>query len=614
MSTFSSFKKRIDDIFERHSVKLRRFSRQHYFDRRAVSGLFRGRKLTWRHLKYLPKILTQAERRRISVLAIALVIALAGLAVNLFFVFTQSVPKSGGEYAEGLVGSPRFLNPILSQTNSVDGDLSALIFSSLVAYDKDHKLVNDLADSYEISPDQLSYTFHLKQNVKWHDGEPFKADDVVFTVSAIEDTEFKSPLGREFRGVVCEKVDDYTVRFTLKEPFAPFISMLTFGILPEHLWYNITPANADLNELNKKPIGTGPWKVDSFKKDKSGLIKSYTLAPNADFYGRKPYLSKLIFKFYGDNMSAIEALKNKNVDGIGYLPLELKNELRKHNNIAYHEMDQPQYAAIFFNQRKNSLLQADYVRQALALSINKEKIVNQVFSGDAKTLDAPILPGVDNNPDIVKYAYNQEAAASLLSKNGWVMTVSTTPDGLTEQVRRKNNFVLAITLTVPDQPQYLQTAKIIQDSWAQIGVKTTLEIVDKAKIVSDNIAGRKYEALLFSENMSSDPDPFAFWHSSQNEYPGTNLAVFSDKTVDGLLEAARKYNNLDDRKAKYWEFQKIISSKLPVIFLYSPLYSYPQDKKVRGFDVGLIASYSDRFSNLSDWYVKTKRIWKVDKR
>lgn len=538
--------------------------------------------------------------------------AVAALGINLFFVFTESAPKAGGEYVEGLVGSPRYLNPLLSQTNSVDSDLSSLIFSSLLAYDKDHQLVGDLAESYEISSDQLVYTFHLKTNVKWHDGEAFKADDVVYTVSAIEDSEFKSPLEREFRGVVCEKIDDYTVKFTLKEPFAPFLSMMTFGILPEHLWYSIAPANADLNELNKKPVGTGPWKVESFKKDKSGLIKSYTLTPNADYYGDRPYLAKLIFKFYADNLSAIDALKNKNVDGLGYLSNDLKTELRKHKNIVYHEIDQPQYAAIFFNQKKNTLLQADYIRQALALAVNKDKIVQTVFDGDAKVLDAPILPGIDNNPDIVKYQYNLEAAASLLSKNGWVMTVSTTTDGLTEQVRRKNGYELTITLTVPDQTQYLQVAKLIQESWAQIGVRTNLEIVDKTKIVSDNIAGRKYEALLFSENMSSDPDPFAFWHSSQNEYPGTNLAVFSDKTVDSLLEAARKNNSLEERQAKYWEFQKIISSKLPVIFLYSPLYAYPQDKSVRGFDVSMIASYSDRFANLSDWYVKTKRVWKVD--
>jgi len=603
-------RKKFQQFFDQQNVRLRRFSRQHNFDRQLVAGLFKRQKLSSRHFKYLPKLMSSRERQQASILLVVIVICLLAFAGQLFLILTKSVPRAGGEYVESLVGSPRFINPILSQTNSVDDDLSRLIFSSLVAYDKEHKLVNDLSESHDISSDELVYTFHLKKNVKWHDGENFTADDVVFTFASIQDPEFKSPLLREFRGVICEKIDDYTVKFILKEPFAPFLTMLTFGILPEHLWYNIPPANADLNELNKKPIGTGPWQVDSFKKDASGIIKSYDLLPNPDYYGAKPYLSKLIFKFYGDNLSAVDGLKNKNADGLSFLPLELRDELRKNNNIIYHALEQPQYAAVFFNQKNNSLLQADYIRQALALAIDKQKIITQVFGGDAKALDAPILPGIDNNPDIIKYNYNPEAAAALLEKNGWVMVATTTSDGLTEQLRRKNNYNLQIVLTVADQPQYLAVAKLIQSSWEQIGVKTVLNVVDKTKIVSENIASRKYEALLFSENMSSDPDPFAFWHSSQNEYPGANLAIFTNKTVDQLLEDARKYINPAERQKKYWQFQKIISTELPVIFLYSPSYIYPQDKQVRGFDVSSIADYSDRFANINDWYVKTKRILK----
>jgi len=602
--------KKIEHYFDRQNIKLKKFSRQHHFDRRLVVDLFGKKKLSFRHIKYLPKFLTPAEKRQANALLVVSIVAAGILAVNLFLMATVSIARSGGEYAEGMVGSPRFINPILSQANSVDSDLSRLIFSSLLAYGKDAKLIPDLAESYEISDDQLVYAFKLRHNVKWHDGENFTADDVVFTVASIQDQEFKSPLSRKFRGVVCEKVDDYTVKFTLKEPFAPFITMLTFGILPEHLWYNIPPANADLNELNKKPIGTGPWAVESFKKDATGIIKSYTLAANKDYYGAKPYLSKLTFKFYGDNLSALEALKSKNVDGISYLPRELRPELSKHTNIIYHELEQPQYAAIFFNQQRNTLLQADYIRQALALSINKQKIIKQVFGGDAKALDAPLLPGIDNNPNIIKYEFDLKKAAGLLEKNSWMMTSTTTASGLTEQHRTKKGYDLKIILTVADQPQYLAAANIIKEGWDQIGVQTVIEVIDKTKIVQDNIAGRKYEALLFSENMSSDPDPFAFWHSSQNEYPGANLEIFTNKNVDALLEAGRKYNNIEDRKNKYWEFQRIISSELPVIFLYSPTYTYPQDKSLKGFDAAGISSYSDRFANINEWYIKTKRVLK----
>jgi len=604
------FKKKIEIFFDRQSASLRRFSSQHYFDRQLVAGLSNRKKLSWKHFKYLPKFLTVGEKRQAGLLAVIITVAAALLAGNLFFMLTTSVAQSGGKYSEGMVGSPRFINPILSQTNSIDGDLSRLIFSSLLSYDKNQDLTPDLAESYEVSEDQLVYTFKLRSGVKWHDGENFTANDVVFTVASIQDSEFKSPLNRKFRGVICEKIDDHTVRFILKEPFAPFATMLTFGILPEHLWYNIPPANADLNELNKKPIGTGPWEVENFKKDSAGIIKSYALVPNKDYYGQRPYLSELIFKFYGDNLSAIGALKNKSIDGISYLSRDLRSELRKHNNIVYHELEQPQYAAVFFNQQKNTLLQAAYIRQALALAVNKPKIIADVFDGDAKSLDTPILPGIDNNPDIVKYGYDLEQAAALLEKNGWLMTSTTTADGLTEQLRWKKDWDLRLTLTIADQPQYLAVAKIIKEGWEQIGVATAIEVVDKTKIVQDNIAGRKYEALLFSENMSSDPDPFAFWHSSQNEYPGANLAIFTNKKVDELLENGRKYNNPADRQSDYWAMQKIISSELPVIFLYSPTYTYPQDEKLKGFDLAGIFSYSDRFANLNEWYVKTKRVLK----
>jgi peptide/nickel transport system substrate-binding protein len=610
VNLISLWLKKFSGLFDRQNLKLRQFSKQHHFDRKLVAGLFRHRRLSLKHLKYLPKFLTVQEKRQANVLLAISGVCLFLLLLNVFAAVTDTLPKAGGEYVEGVIGSPRFINPILSQTNSVDSDLSRLIFSSLMDYDKKHQLVGDLAESYEVSGDQLVYTFHLRQGVKWHDGEDFNADDVVFTVSSIQDTEFKSPLGRKFRGVVCEKIDDYTVKFTLKEAFSPFITMLTFGVLPEHLWYNIAPANADLNELNKKPIGTGPWQIESLKKDATGLIKSYSLIPNKSYYGAKPYLSSLVFKFYGDNLSAIEALKSKNVDGLAYLPRELRDELKKHKNINYHELEQPQYAAVFFNQKRNTLLQADYIRQALAMSVNKQKIITQVFGGDAKSLDAPILPGIDNNPDIVKYEYNPEEAAALLQKNGWLMTATTTADGLTEQLRRKGNYSLEIILTVADQPQYLEAAQIIKDNWQQIGFKVKLDVVDKTKIVQDVVSPRKYEALLFSENMSSDPDPFAFWHSSQNEYPGANLAVFTNKTADGLLENGRKTNNLEERTKYYWEFQKIVSKELPVIFLYSPTYTYVQDEKVRGFDVPMISLYSDRFNNLSEWYVNTRRVLK----
>lgn len=607
MDFFLKLRKKIFLFFDRQAVSLRKFEKQHHLDRLLVVSLNHSKKIGLKQLKYLPKFLSYKEKRQVNILLVVAVISGFFLLIQGLLLLTNIKPSFGGEYIEGVVGSPLFINPILASSNSVDGDLSRLIFSSLVQYDNNRNIVADLAENFEISEDQLTYTFFLRQNVKWHDGEPFKADDVIFTFSSIQDSQFKSPFNKRFQGMRAEKIDDYTVKFILKEPFAPFLSMLTFGILPEHLWYNIPPSNADLNELNKKPVGTGPWRFDNLKKDKTGVIKSYTLSVNKDYYGKKPYLSKITFKFYGDNGSVIEALKSQSIDGIGFLPQEYKDELKKHKNIVLNQLQQPQYAAIFFNQKKNTLLQADYIRQALALSLDKNKIISEIFGNSAKMIDAPLLPGFFDSSEINRYNYDPEAAVALLEKNNWKLVATTTENGLIEQLRVKKDWNLEIKLTLPDQPQYVEFAKRIKESWNQIGIRVNLEIVDKSKIVQENINGRKYEALLFSYNLLSDPDPFAFWHSSQSEYPGSNLAVFYNKKLDGILEVSRKNNDRNYRQEQYSEFQKITSTELPAIFLYTPYYIYPQNKMIKGFEMVAILRYSDRFFSLSNWYVKTKR-------
>ena len=574
-----------------------------------VSSLNKSKFPTFKQLKYLPKMLNRKEKNTMGILAIVVLLAVILLITNLYFLSTVSIPQKGGQYMEGLVGAPRFINPILSQTNDVDQDLSKLIFSGLLKFDKNRQLIPDLADRYDISSDNLIYTFHLKKNIKWHDGEPFTADDVIFTIASIQDPEFKSPLSISFQGIIAEKIDENTIKFTLKEPFAPFLGLMTFGILPEHLWYNVPAANADLTELNKKPIGTGPWQFDSFTKDQNGVIFSYALTPNPYYYGDRPNLDKIVFKFYGDFNSAIDALKGKSVQAVTYLPQEFQAELKNYKNINYQKLSQPQYTALFFNQKNNGFLQADYIRQALAQAIDKQKIINQVLPGNANAIDAPILPSINTNPDITKYNFDPQSAINLLEKNGWAIN-STTTNGITEQVMQKKNQTLEITLTTIDQPQNTQIANIIKQEWGQIGIKTNIQLVDKSKILQDVINTRKYEVLLFGEKLGSDPDPFPFWHSSQNEYPGLNLAVFSNKTVDQLLEDARKTNDWATREKNYLAFQKIVSQQLPAIFLYNQIYIYPQDDSIKGFDVKNISTPSDRFANLYQWYIKTRRIWK----
>ncbi|OGY44005.1 MAG: hypothetical protein A3B89_02575 [Candidatus Buchananbacteria bacterium RIFCSPHIGHO2_02_FULL_40_13] len=608
MELLSYWREKITNFFSYQKKSLRKFQKQHHLDRQLVSILNKSKFPTLRQLRYLPKILKPQERRQTNILFIITFTAWLIFGVAGYFLATTAVPAPGGEYIESLIGSPRFVNPILAQTD-VDRDLVRLIFSGLLKYDEHRQLTTDLAESYDVSSDQLTYTFYLKKNVFWQDSEKFDADDVVFTIASIQDPEFNSPLSRSFRGIIAQKVDENTVNFTLKEPFAPFLGLLTFGILPEHLWYSISPANANLTELNIAPIGTGAWQFEKSTRDKTGVIKSYTLIKNPGYYGNQPYLDKIIFKFYGDFASAVDALKSKNVQGLAYLPKEFNDDFEKYKNLNYHYLDQPQYTALFFNQENNDFLKADYVRRAIALAINKEIIVRDIFNGEGRVADGPNLPGVGINPAIKKYNYDPLAAAQLLENNGWQLTSTTTSDGLTKQVRQKKNWYLELKLTTVDQLVNVKTAELIKASLEQIGFSINLDIVDKSKVLQEVINTRNYESLLFAENLGADPDPFPFWHSSQNEYPGLNLAVFTNKKVDKLLEDARKTNDWEERKEKYLEFQKIVAEELPAIFLFNATYTYPQDKIIQGFNLNSISVPADRFSDLPQWFIKTKRVW-----
>jgi peptide/nickel transport system substrate-binding protein len=590
--------------------KLRRFQKQHHLDKYLVSSLHPTRFPKLKKFKYLPKVMNASERRQAVTLATLSILSLLVIIGHSFLWVTDAIPEQGGEYTEALIGSPRFINPILAQTSDVDLDLSRLVFSGLMRYEETGTLIPDLAQTHEISADGLTYTFVIREGVLWHDGEKLSVDDIIFTIASIQDPEFKSPLSRSFRGVAAEKIDDRTVKFTLKEPFAPFLGLLTVGILPEHLWYNIPAATADLAELNKKPVGTGQWQFENSKKDSNGIVRSYTFTKNPNYYGTKPYINTVTFKFYGDTISAVEAFKSKNVKGLAYVPQELRGELKKYKNIGYKLLEQPQYNAIFFNQSKNELLKADYIRQALALAIDKQRFIDGALGGQAQPIDYPTLPTVTAPENITTYSHNPQAAVELLEKNGWNFVSTTTEDGLTEQVREKNKIRLEVTLTVVEQEHLIAIANSIKSAWDQIGVHTTIITVDRSKILTDVINNRSYEALLFGQNMGSDPDPFAFWHSSQNSYPGLGLSIGTNRRVDEIIEGARINTDPTKRQEQYQELLSIISKELPAIFLYNPYYVYVQDRDIKGNTLEHLSVPADRLSNMSQWYINTRRIWR----
>ncbi len=577
-----------------------------------------------RQLLYVKKVLSQKEWNVFRASMGIIVLSLLTLLGNYYFTHWKPVPTNGGEYTEGLVGSPQFLNPLLAQTNDVDRDLTSLIFSGLFSL-KNFSLTPDLVKEYSISEDQKTYSFTLRNGILWHDGEPLLTDDIIFTFEKILDPDFKSALRMSFEGVKIEKTDDTHFVITLEKPFAPFIYSLTFGILPKHIWEDIPSTTAYLSEYNLLPIGSGPWRVAGRSIDKKrGIIQSYKLAPNEYFYQKHPFLDTLNFVFFDTISLAVDALKNREVQGLGFLPKQYQNDTIIEDRVEYHELNLAQYTALFFNQKKNEALKEKEVRLALAYGVNKQRIVRETLDDQAEILNGPIPKGfVGYNPDIEQLRYDAEKANTLLDNAKWekiakekyVNLLKEKNTELTEEesnalpefVRRKNGKNLEITITTVDKELNRAVVSLVEENWKRLGVIIKTRFILVKDIRKDVIQPREYEVFLYGNSLGQDPDPYPFWHSSQNAYPGLNLAIFADKDVDKLLEEARATGDTRSRQAKYQHFQNILVAQLPAIFLYNPIYVYPVDKNIHGFTIEKISVPSDRFANVTEWYRKTKR-------
>ncbi|MFH0988048.1 MAG: ABC transporter substrate-binding protein, partial [Parcubacteria group bacterium] len=425
MSIFNSFrlklngwKMRLNDWRER-----RRHARFHLHDERLVQQLSGRKRLpSWSQLKYLSEYLTNTERLILRATLGVLIVAVASLLLNLYWINSQAIPKVGDSYTEGLVGTPRYINPVFCSVNDVDADLSSLVFSGLLKY-SNNGLIKDLASDYQISADQKTYTFKLRTDAFWHDGTKLTATDVVFTFNRIKEPKTRSPLYYNFNGVSVEKIDDATVKFTLTQPFAPFLESLTVGILPEHIWTNIAPENMLLAEYNLKPVGDGPYQFKSLTKDKDGNIKAFTVSRNARYYAGAPYINELSFKFIEDFNSAVEALNNKNVEGLSYLPKELRDRVINNRNLNFHVLQLPQYTAVFFNYEKSPILQDATIRKILTHATDKNKIVNEELNAEAQPIDGCVLPNtLGFCADTAKYPFDINYARQQLDKAGWKLS------------------------------------------------------------------------------------------------------------------------------------------------------------------------------------------------
>jgi len=572
----------------------------------APANSFRA--LAFRDWLYIPHVLGRRERAVLGFFVALAIISGSTAASLILFKLTRETPKQGGAFREGIIKAPERINPLFLSNNDTDRDIATLIFSTLFYYDADGALKPGIAEGYSVSDDGKLYNVNLKKNVLWHDGAALTADDVVYTVKTIQDPAYKSSLRPNWQGVTIERLGEYEVRFVLKQPYSPFLQNLALPIIPQHIWKKIPAEVATLADANLRPVGSGPYRFAGLEKNEDGIITSYRLEASDNFHLTGPYIETIEFKLYDTEEQLIRAYQGGEIDGIS--AVSAKNiERVKNLGAAVANIRIPRIFAVFLNEAHPALADRA-VRQALAWSIPRQDLITKVLGGGAMEIDSPIPPGTFGyNVDIPSADFDLEKASSTLTKAGWQ---DLDGNGLREKKPAKKGGAptpLKITLITSDWRDLAETANLIKEYWTKVGVEVEIRALPVNELESAVIRPRAYDALLFGEILGRDPDPFAFWHSSQLKDPGLNIALYHSKQVDTLLEEARRVTDRGQVEAKYKEFQKIIAEDFPAIFLYSPAYFYATRPTIRGINLKTIILPSERFAETFLWHIKTKRVF-----
>lgn len=522
--------------------------------------------------------------------------------------FLVEVPLRGGTLAEGVIGNPRFINPVLAITDA-DKNLVSLIYSGLVRVGADGKTENDLADSIDISPDGLTYTIKLKSGAEFQDGAPLTADDVVFTIQKILDPSLKSPLFGDFAGVNVRKLDDLTVAFTLKKPYAPFIDNLSVGILPKHVWSAVTDDEFYFSQWNILPVGSGPYKVESVTRDSGGIPNYYELTPFDKTLSGEPYIAHYIFKFYSSESELVDAYASGDIQSAAGISPEEAEALKK-DGARILTAPLPRVFGVFFNENQNKALLDKAVRQALELSAPKEDIVNKVLLGYGTPIDGPLPPSLFPSIDeslSAPLSDRIKQAADILAKAGWVKNA----DGILEKKSKTDTLRLSFSISTSDNAELAAAANMLKAAWQDLGAEVSVSVYDQGDLNQNVIRPRHYEALLFGEVVGREGDVYPFWHSSERNDPGLNIALYVNSSVDKILEASRTETDPDKREALYKSFADTVESDVPAVFLYSPSFIYVVPSSVKGVSLGDLGSAQDRFRNVADWFIETNSVWNI---
>jgi peptide/nickel transport system substrate-binding protein len=494
-------------------------------------------------------------------------------------------PTPGGIFSEGLAGNFTNANPIYV-SGAADTSISRLIFSGLFKYDNNNQLTGDLAKNWTINDAQTRYTVNLRKDVSWHDGQPFTADDVIFTYQTIQ---------------AVEAQDNYTIYFDLSTPLSAFPYSLTNGIIPAHAFKGVKPVSMRTAPFNSKPIGTGPfeWKyVEVTGKTDNDREQRISLAPYSNYKDGRPKLDGFNITTFNDDEKLINAFNNKRINAMSGLE-SAQDNIKKDSSIRVYSTPLTSSVMAFFNNSHPILNEAD-VRRALVSGVDRGRIAN-MLEYPVKLVDSPLLSSqAGYDPTVVEPGYSIDNANQLLDKAGWASA---------GDKRSKADKPLKLTLAAEDSPAYSQVAQYLQSQWSKIGVRVDVRYYSSDDLQKAVIPSHDYDILLYGINLGVDPDVFAYWDSSQASLSSQghlNLSEYKSKAADQALESARTRADPSLRITKYKAFLTAWSNDAPALALYQPNMLYVSRGTVFNYERKEVNTSADRFYNVNQWMIRQK--------
>jgi len=506
----------------------------------------------------------------------------------ILFACGQKVERNPNTFVESSIGDARRLNPVIAN-DAASGTINDLIFNGLVKYDKDIKLIGDLAERWEVTNNGKTITFYLRKGVTWHDDAPFTAEDCLFTYKKFIDPNVATPYSSSYMDVKkAEVVSKYVFRVTYKEPFSPALESWAAGIIPRHL---LDGKDINTDAFNRHPIGTGPYK---FKEWIAG--QKIVLEANDAYFEGRPGIDQFIFRVIPDSSTMFQELLSGGVDMMGLNPLQYlrKSETRRIKE-NYRKFRYPANAFTYMGYNLTNHLFADVrVRQALSYAINRQSIIDGIVLGIGRPCTGPYAHvSWAYNPDAKSYPYDPEQARRMLTEAGWKNRNS---DGILEKDGRPFRFTV---MTNQGNTERIRTCEIIQQNLKDVGIELTIRVMEWQAFL-EQIDKRSFDAMILGWSMSRDPDLYDIWHSSKTKKGEYNFISYKNAEVDRLLVEGRRIFDVEKRKKIYYRIHAILAEEQPYAFLYVPDATPIVHKRFKGINVAPLGI----FYNFREWYVE----------